>query len=91
MTVAPGSNAAPTVDIARTIERARAAWSEGKADEAGMACRQVLAVWPGQMDATYLLGLMAYTNGNLDLAIARQNIPARPAPPGSRSRFMPKQ
>ena len=26
-----------------------------------MACRQVLAVWPGQTDATYLLGLMAYT------------------------------
>ena len=35
-----------------------------------MACRQVLAVWPGQADATYLLGLMAYTFGNLDLAIA---------------------
>ena len=35
-----------------------------------MACRQVLAVWPGQTDATYLLGLMAYTFGNLDLAIA---------------------
>jgi tetratricopeptide (TPR) repeat protein len=35
-----------------------------------MACRQVLAEWPGQTDATYLLGLMAYTYGNLDLAIA---------------------
>jgi hypothetical protein len=29
----------------------------------------VLAVWPGQADATYLLGLMAYTFGNLDLAV----------------------
>ena len=30
----------------------------------------MLAVWPGQTDATYLIGLMAYTYGNLDLAIA---------------------
>jgi tetratricopeptide (TPR) repeat protein len=30
----------------------------------------VLARWPGQTDATYLLGLMAYTFGNLDLAVA---------------------
>lgn len=35
-----------------------------------MACRQVLAVWPGHPDAAYLLGLMAYDFGNLDLAIA---------------------
>jgi Flp pilus assembly protein TadD len=70
MTVTSESNAERTVDVARTIERARAAWSEGEADEAEMACRQVLAVWPGQTDATYLLGLMAYTFGNLDLAIA---------------------
>ena len=47
-----------------------------------MACRQVLAVWPGQTDATYLLGLMAYTYGNLDLAIAhvRQACQAPRAP-----------
>src|SRR5271154_6571624 len=56
--------------IAKTIGRARAAWAAGRADEAEMACRQVLAVWPGQTDATYLLGLMAYTLGNLDLAVA---------------------
>lgn len=42
---------------------------EGQADEAEMMRRQVLAMWPGQTDATYLL-LMAYTFGNLDLAIA---------------------
>ena len=35
-----------------------------------MACRQVLAAWPGQPDATYLLGPMAYAFGNLDLAVA---------------------
>lgn len=62
-------DAAPRIDVAPAIERARAAWAGGKADEAEMACRQVLAVWPGQADATYLLGLMAYTFGNLDLAI----------------------
>jgi tetratricopeptide (TPR) repeat protein len=66
----PPSSAAPAIDIARTVERARAAWAAGRADEAEMLCRQVLAVWPGQADATYLLGLMAYTFGNLDLAIA---------------------
>ncbi|HZZ60958.1 MAG TPA: sulfotransferase [Roseiarcus sp.] len=65
-----GSNPAPTIDVTKTIERARAAWAKGQADEAEMACRQVLAVWPGQTDATYLLGLMAFTYGNLDLAIS---------------------
>jgi tetratricopeptide (TPR) repeat protein len=69
MTLAPGSEAAQPFDVATTIERARAAWAAGQADAAEMTCRQVLAVWPGQADATYLLGLMAYTFGNLDLAI----------------------
>src|SRR5215470_376588 len=69
MTVPPAS-ASPAIDIAATIERARAAWRAGRADEAEMACRQVLAVWPGQGDAMQLLGLMAYAYGNLDLAIA---------------------
>ena len=35
-----------------------------------MLCWQVLALRPGQADAAYLLGLMAFTCGNLDLAIA---------------------
>ena len=83
MTPPPIPNAAPPIDIAKTVEPARAAWAEGRADEAEMACRQVLAVWPGQTDATYLLGLMAYTYGNLDLAIAhvRQACEAPRAPP----------
>ncbi len=82
MMVPPGSKAAPMIDTAKAIERARAAWAAGRADEAEMACRQVLAVWPGQTDATYLLGLMAYTYGNLDLAIAhvRQACDAPRAP-----------
>jgi hypothetical protein len=61
---------ASAFNIGATIEKARAAWAAGRADEAEIACRQVLAVWPGQMDATYLLGLMAYRFGNLDLAVA---------------------
>ncbi len=71
-----------TIDVADTVERARAAWRSGRADEAEMACRRVLAVWPGQADATYLIGLMAYTFGNLDLAIAhvRQACEAPRAP-----------
>jgi len=69
MPLPPSSNPAQPIDVAKTIERARAAWAERRVYEAEMACRQVLAIWPGQADATYLLGLMAYTFGNLDLAI----------------------
>jgi tetratricopeptide (TPR) repeat protein len=68
MSSQPGS--APAIDIAQTVERARAAWQAGRADEAEMACRQVLAAWPGQPDASQLMGLMAYRFGNLDLAIS---------------------
>jgi tetratricopeptide (TPR) repeat protein len=70
MTIPRASTSSHAIDITKTIERARAAWAAGRADEAEMACRQVLAVWPRQRDAAYLLGLMAYTYGNLDLAIA---------------------
>ncbi len=79
---APAAEAPKPLDVASTVERARAAWRAGRADEAEMGCRQVLAVWPGQTDATYLLGLMAYTYGNLDLAIAhvRQACQAPRAP-----------
>jgi tetratricopeptide (TPR) repeat protein len=70
MTIPRASTSSHAIDITKTVERARAAWAAGRADEAEMACRQVLAVWPGQRDAAYLLGLMAYTYGNLDLAIA---------------------
>ncbi len=57
------------IDVGETLERARAARREGRWDEAEMACRQVLAAWPGQPDASHLMGLMAYDFGNLDLAI----------------------
>jgi tetratricopeptide (TPR) repeat protein len=68
MTLSPDPTS--TIDVTATIARARSSWARGDADDAEMACRQILAVWPGQTDAAYLLGLMAYTFGNLDLAIA---------------------
>ena len=82
MTVSPRSDAAPRIDIAKTIERARAAWRAGDPDAAEMGCRQVLAVWPGQADASYLMGLMAHHYANLDLALShmRQACQAPRAP-----------
>src|SRR5215469_9358595 len=68
MSSQPGQ--APAIDVAQAVERARAAWQAGRTDEAEMACRQVLASWPGQPDASQLMGLMAYQFGNLGLAIS---------------------
>jgi tetratricopeptide (TPR) repeat protein len=65
----PGSKPTQTIDIAQTIDRARAAWRAGQTDDAEMACRQILSVWPGHPEASHLMGLMAYDFGNLDLAI----------------------
>ena len=66
----PESSGATAFDINAAVERAHAAWRAGRADEAEMGCRQVLAVWPGHADASYLMGLMAHRFGNLDLAIS---------------------
>ncbi len=70
MTVLPPPSSSPPIKVGKEIECARAAWRAGDADQAELACQKVLAVWPGQADACYLLGLMAYTFGNLDLGIA---------------------
>ena len=64
----------PTIDIGQTLMRANAHWNAGQADQAELACQQVLAVWPGQSDAMHLLGLMAHAYGNLDLAIAHLRV-----------------
>ena len=58
-----------TLDIGQTLARASAHWNAGQADQAEIACQQVLAVWPGQSDALHLMGLMAHAYGNPDLAI----------------------
>jgi tetratricopeptide (TPR) repeat protein len=63
-----------TIDIGQTLMRANAHWNAGQADQAELACQQVLAVWPGQSDAMHLLGLMAHAYGNLDLAIAHLRV-----------------
>jgi tetratricopeptide (TPR) repeat protein len=60
----------PALDIQQALTRAHAHWNAGQADQSEQLCQRVLAVWPGQTDALHLLGLMAHTHGNLDLAIA---------------------
>jgi tetratricopeptide (TPR) repeat protein len=69
MTIATRCDTVQQIDIAKSLERAHAAWQAGRAGEAEMACREVLAIRPGQADASYLMGLLAYSFGNLDLAI----------------------
>jgi tetratricopeptide (TPR) repeat protein len=59
-----------TLSINEALQRARAHWNAGQADQAEQFCQRVLAAWPGQADALHLLGLMAHAYGNLDLAIA---------------------
>lgn len=59
-----------TIDIGQALARAAAHWTAGQADQAEMACQQVLAAWPGQCDAMHLLGIMAHAYGNLDLAVS---------------------
>ena len=59
-----------TIDIGQTLARAAAHWTAGQADQAEMACQQVLATWPGQCDAMHLLGIMAHAFGNLDLGVS---------------------
>jgi tetratricopeptide (TPR) repeat protein len=51
------------------LTRAQAHWNAGQADQAEQLCQRVLEQWPGQTDASHLLGLIAYAYGNLDLAI----------------------
>jgi len=78
------TTAAPTppLDIHQALKLAHAHWSAGQPDQSEQLCQRVLAVWPGQADALHLLGLMAHTHGNLDLAIAnlRQACKAPRAP-----------
>jgi tetratricopeptide (TPR) repeat protein len=53
----------------QALARAHAHWDAGQATQAEILCQQVLAQWPGQGDALHLMGLMALSFGNLDLAI----------------------
>ena len=55
--------------IPDALQQAHAHWNAGQADQAEILCQRVLAAWPGQTDASHLLGLIAYAFGNLDIAI----------------------
>ena len=57
------------LDIGQALALAYTHWNKGEADPAEQLCQQILAVWPGQTDASHLMGLMAHAYGNLDLAI----------------------
>jgi tetratricopeptide (TPR) repeat protein len=76
------AHAIPPLDIQQALSKAHAHWNAGQSDQAEQWCQRVLAIWPGQADALHLLGLMAHTHGNLDLAIAhlRQACKAPRAP-----------
>ena len=53
-----------------TLDQALQFHQAGNLQQAEAMHRQVLQQWPGQADASYLIGLMAHHYGNLDLAIA---------------------
>lgn len=56
-------------DLGRMLEAAENCRVTGRLAEGEALCRRVLAVWPGQPEATQLLGLLSYARGNLDLAL----------------------
>ncbi|WP_119310122.1 tetratricopeptide repeat-containing sulfotransferase family protein [Cohaesibacter haloalkalitolerans] len=58
-----------TMTVVDALERANAHWNAGQLEQAESLCQRVLAVLPDQPDALHILGLIAHTCGNLDLAI----------------------
>ena len=73
MTTPPIPNAAPPIDIAKTVERARAAWAEGRADEAeiGLPAGAGGMAWPDGRDLSPRShGLYVRQSGPRDRACA---------------------
>jgi tetratricopeptide (TPR) repeat protein len=60
---------ASTMTVADALQRANNHWNAGQTEQAEFLCQRVLAVLPDQPDALHILGLIAHTHGNLDLAI----------------------
>lgn len=59
----------PHMSLEQALAQAHAHWNAGQADQAERLCQHVLAIWPGQSDASHLMGLMAHAYGNLPVAI----------------------
>lgn len=57
------------ISMEQALAQAHAHWNAGQADQAERLCQHVLAIWPGQSDASHLMGLMAHAYGNLPVAI----------------------
>ncbi len=57
------------ISMEQALAQAHAHWNAGQADQAERLCQHVLAIWPGQADASHLMGLMAHAYGNLPVAI----------------------
>jgi tetratricopeptide (TPR) repeat protein len=55
--------------IEQALAQAHAHWEAGQTDQCERLCQQVLALWPGHGAALHLMGLMAHSFGNLDVAI----------------------
>jgi tetratricopeptide (TPR) repeat protein len=64
-----GAGEALVVTFDQALAMAYAHWNAGQTDQAEQLCQQILHHWPENADALHLLGLLAYTHGNLPVAI----------------------
>ena len=55
--------------IEQALTKAYSHWNAGQAKQAEFLCREVIAAWPDNASALHLLGLIAHSSGQLDLAI----------------------
>ncbi|MGE8666346.1 MAG: tetratricopeptide repeat protein [Achromobacter mucicolens] len=57
------------LSLREALQQAHAHWNAGQAFQAEVLCRRILAVSPGQADASHLLGLIAHAHGQPALAL----------------------
>ena len=65
----PGAAQPQAVPIHTAIDMAYRHWEAGQMQPAEFLARQILAVWPGQPDVLHLLGLIAHSLDQPDVAI----------------------